>query len=107
MSNILRYLDFGNEAGDDIDVEELSSYFVEQRTFAKFLDSRKPLQVATARKGVGKSALLQWIAHRVTSEDPDALVIKVRGADLTRDKFKLSSELRTPNDYISDWMIRL
>jgi hypothetical protein len=63
--------------------------------------------VATARKGVGKSALLQWIAHKVSTRDPEALVIKIRGADLVRSKFKLSSELIAPNDYIQDWMIRL
>jgi hypothetical protein len=104
---MLRNLDFGNEAGDDADAEELSAYFVEQDTFASFLSLKKKLLVATARKGVGKSALLQWIAQRIPEQDSDALVIKVRGADLVRSKFNLTSTLTTPNDYIQDWMCRL
>ena len=64
MSNVLARLDFGNEAADDVDPEELAKYFVEQEAFGKFLELRHKLLVATARKGVGKSALLQWILHR-------------------------------------------
>ena len=59
------------------------------------------------RKGVGKSALLQWISHRITTRQPDALVIRVRGADLVRSNFNLSSPLTTPNEYIRDWMVRI
>lgn len=107
MSDILARLDFGNEAADDVDPEELAHYFVEQAAFSKFLDSRHKLLVATARKGVGKSALLQWVAHKIGTTDQNALVIRCRGADLVRSKFNLSSQLVTPNDYIRDWMVRL
>lgn len=58
-ANVLRNLDFGNEAGDDVEPDELLEYFVEQEAFLKFLDARKNLLVATARKGIGKSALLK------------------------------------------------
>ncbi|SRR5712692_2562327 len=92
-TNILARLDFGNEAADDVDPEDLAKYFVEQEAFAKFLDPRRKLLVATARKGVGKSALLQWIHHKVSASDHEALVIKCRGADLVRSKFNLSSQL--------------
>lgn len=107
MESILARLDFGNEAADDVDPEELAPYFVEQDTFSRFLDERKRLLVATARKGVGKSALLQWISYKVGSIDPEALVIKVRGADLVRSKFNLTTSLDGPNDYIRDWTIRI
>ena len=80
MSNVLARLDFGNEAADDVDPEELVKYFVEQEAFAKFLDLRHKLLVATARKGVGKSALLQWISHRIGTSDRDALIIMVHPA---------------------------
>jgi hypothetical protein len=106
-ASILRNLDFGNEAGDDVEPEELVEYFVEQQAFTKFLDSRRRLLVATARKGVGKSALLKWTAHKVGAKDPDALIISVRGADLVRSNFNLSSDLRNANDYTRDWMVRL
>lgn len=105
--NLLRSLDFGNEAGDDVEPDELIEYFVEQNAFLKFLDSRKHLLVATARKGVGKSALLKWAAVKVGRSDPDALIITVRGADLVRSRFNLTSPLATANDYTRDWMVRL
>ena len=104
---ILKNLDFGNEAGDDVDPDELLEYFVEQEAFGKFLDRRKRLLVATARKGVGKSALLKWTAFKAKEKDPNALVITVRGADLVRSRFNLTSELKTPNDYTRDWMIQI
>lgn len=53
---ILEEFDFGNEAGDDVRPEELSAYFVEQGMFKKFTNQNKRLCVATAKKGVGKSA---------------------------------------------------
>src|SRR5436305_13398680 len=89
--DFLKNVDFGNEAGDDVDAAELLSYFVEQDNFRHFLEREKRLLVATARKGVGKSALLKWTAHRVKQNDPNALVISIRGADLVRSKFNLQA----------------
>jgi hypothetical protein len=105
--SVLETLDFGNEAGDDVSPEELVGYFVEQRAFQQFLDSRKRILVATARKGVGKSALLKWTAYRVQQNDPDALVISVRGADLARNNFALQSAPTNANEYTHDWMARI
>jgi Mrp family chromosome partitioning ATPase len=76
MNSLLKVMDFGNEAGDDADPEELATYFVEQPTFAKFLATSYKILVATAKKGVGKSALLQWAAYNIAQKDPAALVIK-------------------------------
>ncbi len=105
--DILERIDFGNEAADDIEPEELTSYFIEQKSFARFLDSKNKILIATAKKGVGKSALLQWTAYNASKNDEDALVIKARGADLVRSKFRLTHKLDTPNDYIRDWMVRI
>lgn len=107
MNSILKQIDFGNESADDVDPDELVGYFVEQVAFRKFLNPSNKLLVATARKGVGKSALLQWAFYNLKQQDPDAVVIRCRGADLVRSKFHLSSQLSTPNDHIRDWMIRL
>ena len=107
MINILEKIDFGNEAADDIDPIELNKHFVIQKTFNKFLDSKNLILVATGKKGIGKSALLKWIGHNVTQADPDAVVVKARGADLARSKFHLNNKLETPNDYIRDWMVRI
>lgn len=107
LDSILEALDFGNEAGDDVDPEELIKYFVEQQAFRHFLEEGKRLLVASARKGVGKSALLKWTAFRVKQADPSALVISVRGSDLVRSNFNLGSTLRDANDHTNDWMMRL
>lgn len=106
-TNVLRYIDFGNEAADDADPEELAAYFVEQDAFHAFLEPSKKFLVAHARKGVGKSALLQWIAYKQAQQDPDAIIIKCRGADLVRSKFNLSTPLREPNEFIRDWTVRI
>lgn len=107
MESILSRIDFGNEAADDVDPEDLATYFVEQSAFQRFTQPREKLAIAHARKGVGKSALLQWISYKVAGADKDAIVIKCRGADLVRSRFNLSSPLNEPNDYIRDWMIRI
>ena len=106
-TNLLTNIDFGNEAGDDVDPEELASYFVEQALFQSYLDPKHRIKVATARKGVGKSALAQWIAYRARMDNKSDLVIKCRGADLARTKFGLNTKLATPNEYIHDWMSRI
>lgn len=107
MPNLLKDIDFGNEAGDDADPVDLATYFVEQSAFLKFLRPENKVLAATAKKGVGKSALLQWTAYNLANADKDAIVIKCRGADLVRSKFGLTNSLVTPNDHIRDWMIRL
>src|ERR1700730_9544743 len=107
MEDILKKIDFGNESADDIDAEELAPYFVEQDAFAHFFEPKEKFLVAHARKGVGKSALLQWIAYKTQRDDAEALVVQCRGADLVRTKFGLSTTPTTPNEHIHDWMVRL
>jgi hypothetical protein len=103
----LQKIDFGNEAADDVSPEELASYFMEQDAFAKFLSPNKGLLVATARRGVGKSALLQWIALKVAYRESGDLIIFARGSDLVRARYNLTTPLLTPNDHIHDWMVRI
>jgi hypothetical protein len=107
MHELISQLDFGNEAADDTDADELASYFVEQEMFLKFLDARRRLLVVTARKGVGKSALLQWAAKKIADREASPLVIRCRGADFVRNKFNLMTPLNTPNDHIRDWLVRI
>jgi hypothetical protein len=107
MTNILENIDFGNEAGDDIESDEIAKYFIVQRLFNKFLEETNKILVATGKKGIGKSALIQWTGYNVAEKDTDAIVIKARGADLVRSKFHLTNDLNTPNDYIRDWMVRI
>jgi len=107
VQNLIERIDFGNEAADDADPEELASYFVEQNMFRDFLRPGKALLIATARKGVGKSALLQWTAHKLAASEEAPVVIRCRGADLVRSRFSLTSPLQNPNDHIRDWMTRI
>ena len=107
MASLLEVMDFGNEAGDEVRGKDLAPFFVEQKQFQQFLDDRNRILVATAKKGVGKSALIQWLGYRIQETNPDDVVVKLRGADLSRAKFGLTNELKNPNDHIQDWMVRL
>src|SRR5438105_2584317 len=100
MNSLLQRIDFGNETGEDASPEELLSYFVEQDAFRKFVDAKDRILIATAKKGVGKSALLQWASCVCAENDSDALVIRCRGADLARSHFNLTTQLTTPNEHI-------
>jgi len=100
-------IDFGNEAGDDVEPQELTTYFVEQDLFTDMLNPEEKLAISVAKKGVGKSALIQWIGYKVSEENSDALVVKCRGSDITRAQFNLHAKLESPNDHIRDWMIRV
>lgn len=104
---ILKGFDFGNEAGDDATQEELAAYFVEQDDFKNYLNASKRILITTARKGVGKSALIKRLSAKIKEANQDSIVITCRGSDLSREAFKLSNALVTPNDYIRDWMIRI
>jgi hypothetical protein len=105
---ILNQIDFGNEAGDDVSTSEILNFFVEQSAFDEFLSPASRILLATAKKGVGKSALIRWIDAKVHEEHGDSvLIINCKGSDLARSNFKLSSKLELPNDYIQDWMVRI
>lgn len=112
MSNtsnqLLNKIDFGNEAGDDVLPSEIVNFFVEQSSFHQFLNPEKSILLATAKKGVGKSALIRWIEAKLQEgQGEDVLIISCKGSDLVRSNFKLTSELKLPNDYIRDWMVRI
>jgi hypothetical protein len=107
MQFLVHNIDFGNEAGDDVSPEDLQHFFVEQKNFRNLYDPKKRLQITHARKGVGKSALISWLAERLKRTAPEALVIKVRGSDITRAALGYDKNLTTPQDRIHDWMARL
>jgi hypothetical protein len=83
----LKGFDFGNEAGDDELPEVLDTYFVKIPSFDHFLMPSHRLFIATAKKGVGKSALLNWAGYNIGQDNKEAFVIKCTGAELTRDHF--------------------
>ncbi|MCY4390213.1 MAG: hypothetical protein OXC18_24195 [Desulfurellaceae bacterium] len=108
MKNLLSQIDFGNEAGDDVSPQEILNFFVEQQHFSDYLDPDQKILLATAKKGIGKSALMRWIEARKSAEEQNTpLVISVTGSDLVRSNFNLPSEPKLPNEYIRDWMQRI
>lgn len=72
--DLLENIDFGNEAGDDVEPEELVSYFVEQTLFQSYLNHKYHIRIATAKKGVGKSALIQWSSYKIVEKTQKLLL---------------------------------
>jgi hypothetical protein len=72
---------FGNEAGEDEDLEILNSYFVEKPDFNLFYAPDCKLQIVRSRKGVGKSALLRKTYYNVYN-DENNIAIYLKGSDL-------------------------
>lgn len=75
---------FGNDAGEDEALDVLNSYYVDHPDFEFFFDKSERLSIASARKGMGKSALLSRLEHKLLN-DPDyksPIVIRVKGGDL-------------------------
>ena len=74
---------FGNDAGEDEELEVLSAYFVENDDFNNFIDENERLSIISARKGMGKSALLSKLFYDLTTgKYGDVNVIRVKGGDL-------------------------
>lgn len=73
---------FGNEAGDDEDLEVLDSYFLDKSEFESFYSPEQKLSFVRSRKGVGKSALLKQTLYRRQKEENNELLIYVKASDL-------------------------
>ncbi len=75
---------FGNEAGEDESLDILNSYYVDNDDFYDFFDAATSLSVVSARKGMGKSALLSRLEYRLREEEEylSPLVVRVTGNEL-------------------------
>lgn len=73
---------FGNEAGEDESRDRLLSYYLEKPQNAVFFSSKRPLAFVRARKGVGKSALLNYAAYKLEEKYPNSLFISVKASEL-------------------------
>ena len=69
---------FGNDAGEDEDVEVLNSYYVDNPDFNDFFDLSVRLNVVSARKGMGKSAMISRMTSKL-KETENSIVIRVTG----------------------------
>lgn len=75
---------FGNEAGEDEDPKVLNSYFIDHEDFEDFFDKSRKLSIVSARKGMGKSALLSRLEHKLQHEEAygNPIIVRVKGNDL-------------------------
>ncbi len=83
---------FGNDAGEDERVEVLASYFFESPSFNDFLNKSKPFQVARARKGMGKSALLSKFHFDLAKNNENTLVVRCLRSNLVGFKIPPQTE---------------
>lgn len=95
---------FGNEAGEDEDLELLSNYFLAKPSFDNFYSKRKKFQIVRAKKGVGKSALLVHTMYKNKLSNNEDLHIYVKGADLIAMQDVKSD---SPNDFLYGWQQRI
>ena len=96
---------FGNEAGEDEDLEILNSYFVEKENFGKFYSHKGKFRIARSKKGVGKSTLLKkTMAKMESAPSRDSICLYIKGSDLVATG---SMDSSSPNDLINSWQQRL
>lgn len=73
---------FGNEAGEDENKQRLSDYYLEKPQNTMFFSEKKKLCFVRARKGVGKSALLNYAAFKIENEFPQDIFIELKASEL-------------------------
>ena len=105
-NDFLSRTDFGDESADDAPLDNLMAYFVKQNNFGQFIDFKKKFLVVRARKGNGKSAILQWIYHTSIKNQSD-IVVKCRGSELAHLGINKNTADNTPNAQIYEWMSKI
>lgn len=75
---------FGNEAGEDEELEILNSYYIDHEDFIDFYDVQENLSIVSARKGMGKSALLSRLQYKLQNEESysNPIIVRAKGNDL-------------------------
>ncbi|HJE69412.1 P-loop ATPase, Sll1717 family [Pseudomonas oryzihabitans] len=75
---------FGNDAGEDEDLDHLNAYYIENNDFDDFYNSEEKLSIVSARKGMGKSALLSRLHYKLNNEEEygEPVLIRVKGNEL-------------------------
>ena len=73
---------FGNEAGEDENKRRLNEYYLEKEKNKIFHSSERKLGFVRARKGVGKSALLNYSAYKIEEKSEKDIVINIKASEL-------------------------
>lgn len=95
---------FGNEAGDDEDLDVLNSYFLDKPEFGRFYSPHTRLAYVRSRKGVGKSALLKQTLFLRKEANAGEILIYVKAADLIALQDVKSS---SPDELLYGWQQRI
>lgn len=95
---------FGNEAGEDESKERLNEYYLEKPLNKAFFSDYKKLQFVRARKGVGKSALLNYSAYRIEDSKKDDLLISLKASELIT---LYDCSTKVPLEYTHCWEQRI
>lgn len=89
---------FGNEAGEDEEKQRLSDYYLEKPENIVFFSPKKRLQFVRARKGVGKSALLNYAMYKNECEYDKDIFISIKASELiTLSDVKSNDDLEWTN----------
>lgn len=84
---------FGNEAAEHEDENIFESYAVDRPELRAFLDQSKPLQIVSAYKGEGKSALLRLIEKRLLDRNPKPIVVRISATSISPNEESLDSDV--------------
>lgn len=95
---------FGNEAGEDEDKKRLNDYYLEKDKNSIFYDVNRNLGFVRARKGVGKSALLNYTVIKIEEMYPDDIIINIKATELMA--LCECSDVQ-PLQYVNCWQQRL
>lgn len=95
---------FGNEAGDDEELEILDSYFLDKPEFEQFFSPKTRLAFVRSRKGVGKSALLKQSLSRRLKSGSEELLIYLKASDLIALQ---DISARSPDEFVYGWQQRI
>lgn len=95
---------FGNEAGDDEEIEILDSYFLDKTEFEQFFSSNTRLALVRSRKGVGKSALLKQSLSRRSKSSSEELLIYLKASDLIALQ---DVSAKSPDELVYGWQQRI
>ncbi|NVZ60903.1 hypothetical protein HX867_02290 [Pseudomonas gingeri] len=95
---------FGNEAGDDEELEVLDSYYLDKPEFDRFYSPNSRLAFVRSRKGVGKSALLKQTLFRRKKLGDGDILIYVKASDLIAMQDVKGS---SPDELLYGWQQRI
>lgn len=93
---------FGNDAGEDENKERLNDYYFYKNDLSPFLDKDNNLQFVRARKGMGKSALINYMSYSMKN-DKDILITLKASELLDIQDLESSNPLTS----ISNWKRRI